>query len=55
MHETLDTFWIEYTNFNHNNDPFDSDEFIWSSKEIRDGNIHLWHHKDSSPYTKVLV
>ena len=23
-HETLDTFWSEYTNFNHMNDPFDS-------------------------------
>ena len=24
LHETLDTFWSEYTNFNQNNDPFDS-------------------------------
>ena len=24
LHETLDTFWREHTNFNHNNDRFDS-------------------------------
>ena len=24
LHETLDTFWSEHTNFNHNNDRFDS-------------------------------
>ena len=23
LHETIDTFWSEYTNFIHNNDPFD--------------------------------
>ena len=33
LNETLDTFWSEYTKFNHNNDPYDSNEFIWSSKD----------------------
>ena len=28
LHETLDTFWSKYTNFIHNNDPFESNEFI---------------------------
>ena len=51
LHETLDTFWSENTKFNHNNDPFDSDKFIWSSKDIHDVNIHLWHHKYSLPFT----
>ena len=34
--------------------PFDSNEFIWSSKDIFGGNSHLWHHKYSLPSTKVI-
>ena len=45
LHVNLDTFWREYTLFNHKNDPFDSNEFICNSKDITDGNSHLWHHK----------
>ena len=45
LHETLDTFWSEYTNFNKNIDPLDSNEFNWGSKYIRDSNSHLWHQK----------
>ena len=40
--------------FNRINDPFDSNDFIWNSKDITDGNSHLWHHKYSLPSTKVL-
>ena len=29
FHARLDLFWIEYTDFNHNNGYFDGDEFIW--------------------------
>ena len=54
FHETLDRFWSRYTNFNQNNDPFDSNEFICNSKDINDGNSHLWHQKYSLPSTKVL-
>ena len=54
LNKTLDKFWSEYTKFNHKNDPFDSNEFIWSSKDISDGNSHLWHQKYSLLYTKVL-
>ena len=54
MHETLDTFWNEYTKFNHKNDPFESNSFICNSKDIRDGNSHLWYYKYSLPSTKVL-
>ena len=54
LHETIDTFWSAYTNFNHKNDPFDSNEFIWNSKDISDVNIHPWHQKYSLPPTKVL-
>ena len=45
LHGTLDTFWSEYKNFNQNNDPFDSNEFIWNSKDISDSNSHIWHQK----------
>ena len=45
LHGTLDKFWSEYTLFNHKNDPFDRNEFIWNSKYITDGNSHLWNHK----------
>ena len=45
LHGTLDTFWMEYTLFNHKNDNFDINEFIWNSKDINDGNSHLWHQK----------
>ena len=45
LHGTLDDFWSKYTNFNQNNDPFDSNGFIWNSKDISDGNSHLWHQK----------
>ena len=41
LHEALDTFWSEYTLFNHKNDPFDSNGFIWNIKYITDGNSHL--------------
>ena len=54
LHETLDMFWRKYTNFNNNNDPFDSNEFIWNSKYISDGSSNLWHQKYSLPSTKVI-
>ena len=28
INETINTFWSEYTKFNHKNDPFGSNEFI---------------------------
>ena len=54
LHETLDRFWIKYTKLYNKNDHFYINEFIWSSKDIRDGNSHLWHQKYSLSYTKVL-
>ena len=54
FHDTIDTFWIKYDNLNLNNYPFGSDMFIWSSKDIRDGNINMCHQKYSLPCTKVL-
>ena len=41
FHRTIVTFWSEYTNFSNNNDHFDNNKFIWSSKDIRDDNSHL--------------
>ena len=54
LHGALDTFCSEYTLFNHKNDPFDSNYFIWNIKDITDGNSHIWHQKYSLPFTKVL-
>ena len=42
---TLDLFFTEYTDSDENIGSFDWYEFIWKSKEIRDGNINLWHQK----------
>ena len=47
-------FWSEYTNFNHKNDPFDSNELIWNIKYISDGNSHLWNKKYSLPSNRVI-
>ena len=51
---TQDIFWTDYTDFDNKNGSFDGDEFIRKRKDIRDGNIHLWHQKYSLPCTKVL-
>ena len=51
---TLDLFWTEYTAFDNKVGSYDADEFIWKSKDISDGNSHLWHQKYSLPFTKVL-
>ena len=54
MNVTLDVFWTEYTVFNNEVGWYDADEFIWKSKDISDGNSHLWHKKYSLPFNKVL-
>ena len=45
MYVTQDTFCTEYTDFDNKIGSFDADEFIWKSKDIKDGNGHLWHQK----------
>ena len=54
LNETLDTLWSKYTNINNKNDHVYGNESIWNSKNISDGNSHLWHQKYSLPSTKVL-
>ena len=54
MAVTLDLFWTEYTAFDNMIGSYDTDEFIWKSKDISDGNGQLWHQKYSFPFTKVL-
>ena len=54
MAVTQDIFQTEYTDFDNKNGSFDADGFIWKSKDIRDGNINLWHQKYSLPCTKIL-
>ena len=51
---TPDIFWTKYTEFDNKIGSFDADEFIWKSKYIRDGNIHLWYQKYPLPCIKVL-
>ena len=55
LHGSLDTFWIEYNLFNHKNNPFGSNYFIWNSKDITDGNSHLWNQKYSLPSVISLL
>ena len=47
-------FCTEYTDFDNNIGWFGGDKFISKSKDIRDGNSHLWHQKCSLPCTKVI-
>ena len=54
MAATKEIFWTEYTDFDKNIGSFNADEFIWKSKDIKDGNSHLWYQKYSLPFTKVL-
>ena len=54
MNDTLDTFWSEYTDFNNKNGPFDGNDFIWSSKDILQVNIHIWNQKYYLQRTKVI-
>ena len=34
MNYTINKFWRDYNDFNHNHGPFDGDYFIWISKYI---------------------
>ena len=54
MNDNLDTFLIEYTDFNYKNFSSYGDDFIWSSKDIIQGNSHICHQKYYLPCTKVL-
>ena len=51
---TKDIFWNEYTDFDDKIVSFDGDGYIWKIKDIRYGNIDLWHQKYSLPFNKVL-
>ena len=54
MAVTQDIVLTEYSDFDNKIGSFDGDEFVWKSKDIRDGNSHLWHQMYSLPCTKVL-
>ena len=54
LHEAIDTFCNKYTNFSHKNDHFESNKFIWKSKDISDGNSHLWHKNNPHHPPKFL-
>ena len=42
---TQDIFWTEYTDFDNKIGSFYADDFLWKSKDIKDGNSHLWHQE----------
>ena len=54
MNCIIDKFWSEYTDFKHNNGPFDGDYLICISKDIQEGNIHLWNKNYHLACTKVI-
>ena len=54
MNVTLDVFLTEYTAFDNKVGSYGADGFIRKSKDISDGNSHLWHQKYSLHFTKVL-
>ena len=55
MNDTIDNLWSEYQSFNNKNGPFGGEYFIWSSKNILQGNSHIWYQKYFLHCTKVLV
>ena len=55
MAVTLDIFWTYYTEFDNKIGSFDADEFIWTIKDIRDGNSHLWHQKNHFLEPRFLI
>ena len=54
MNFTLDSFWSEYTDFNHKNVFVGGGKFILIIKDIHYDNSHLCNHKYYIPCTKVL-
>ena len=54
MNDTVDIFWSEYHAFKNNNGPFNGDDFIYSSKDIIQGNSHIWNQKYYLTFTTVL-
>lgn len=52
----LSDFWDEYEQFKSKTGPFEK-SYIWKAGNIdiqQNGRSHLWHKKNSLPYTKVL-
>ena len=43
MNDINDTVRSDYTAFNYKNGTFVGDDFIWSSKDIREVNSHIWN------------
>ena len=52
----LSDFWDEYEHFKSKTGPFQK-SYIWKAGNIdlqQNGRSHIWHKKNSLPYTKVL-
>lgn len=52
--EILNTFWEEFEDFHTKKGKFANKNHIWTSHDIRFGNSHYWHFKNSLRYTKIL-
>lgn len=50
----LDTFWAEYQDFENKVGPYSGRDYIWNSVDIREGNSHIWHSKNTLRHTKIL-
>ena len=55
LYENLDKLWSNYITLNNKNDPFDSNEFIWNSKDISYGNSSIGIKNTPYNLPKFLV
>ena len=52
--DMLNTFWQEFEDFHNKQNRFANKNHIWTSSDVRFGNSHFWHFKNSLRYTKIL-
>ena len=51
--DIIDTFWNEFKSFQQCTHPF-AEPSRWTTVDVTQGNLFLWHEKYSLPYTIVL-
>jgi hypothetical protein len=50
----INVFWEEHDQFHSKTGVFANRQHIWNSEDIRNGNSHFWHKKNSLRYTTVF-
>lgn len=50
----VNTFWQEFEEFHGKSGVYEHREHIWDTTDIRDGNAHIWHKKNTLRYTLHL-